>query len=216
MLVNQNDIKVLEVKDYIKSPKQSGYKSYHMIVGIPVYMSNRCELVKVEVQIRTVAAGTGLTYCWQFQKPSTTTWKNSGLSSASSSTLSFKMSSGYDGMKFRCKVTDAGGSVVYTDAALVKRAAGPVIVEQPEDVTKALGTKATFSIEAEGNGLTYQWQYQKAGKTTWVNSTSTGNKTDTLKVSATTGTNGMKFRCVVTNQDEIATVSEYAVLIAEF
>jgi putative GTP pyrophosphokinase len=55
MISAQNDITVLSVKDYIVNPKQSGYKSYHMIVGIPVYMSNRCELVKVEVQIRTVA-----------------------------------------------------------------------------------------------------------------------------------------------------------------
>ena len=55
MISAQNDITVLSVKDYIVNPKQSGYKSYHMIVAIPVYMSNRCELVKVEVQIRTVA-----------------------------------------------------------------------------------------------------------------------------------------------------------------
>ena len=117
-------------------------------------------------------------------------------------------------MKFRCKVTDADGRVVYTDAALVKIAAGPTIAEQPEDVTEALGTKATFSIVAEGSGLTYQWQYQKVGKTTWVNSTSTGNKTDTVKVSATTGTNGLKFRCVVTDGDGNITISNYATLTA--
>lgn len=166
------------------------------------------------VRIQTIAEGTDLTYCWQYQRPSTTTWKTSGLSSASSATLSFKMSSGYDGMKFRCKVTDAGGRVIYTNAALVRSVAGPAIVEQPEDVTKELGTKATFSIVAEGNSLTYQWQYQKIGKTTWVNSTSTGNKTNTLKVSATTGTNGMKFRCIVTDENGNITISNYATLTA--
>jgi hypothetical protein len=122
------------------------------------------------------------------------------------------MSSGYDGMKFRCKVTDAGGRVVYTYAALVKIAAGPVIAEQPEDVTAALGTKATFNVVAEGNDLTYQWQFQNVGKTTWVNSTSASNKTDTLKVSATTGTNGLKFRCVVTDGDGNITISNNATL----
>lgn len=182
--------------------------------GIVVQPGDVNASIGTTVQIRTVAAGTGLTYSWQYQRPSTTTWNKSGLSSASSSTLSFKMSSGYDGMKFRCKVTDADGRVVYTVAALVKIAAGPTIAEQPEDVTAALGTKATFSVVAEGNDLTYQWQFQKVGKTTWVNSTSASNKTDTLKVSATTGTNGLKFRCVVTDGDGNITISNYATLTA--
>ena len=38
MLANQNDIKILSVKDYIKNPKESGYKSYHMIVTIPIFL----------------------------------------------------------------------------------------------------------------------------------------------------------------------------------
>lgn len=52
---NQNDIKVISVKDYIKHPKASGYKSYHMLVTVPVFLSDRIVEVKVEIQIRTVA-----------------------------------------------------------------------------------------------------------------------------------------------------------------
>ena len=55
MLANQSDVKVLSVKDYIKNPKPSGYKSYHMIVAIPIYLSDRIIEAKVEIQIRTVA-----------------------------------------------------------------------------------------------------------------------------------------------------------------
>ncbi len=55
MLVNQNDIRVLEVKDYIKSPKQSGYKSYHLLVTVPIFLSDKKIDAKVEIQIRTVA-----------------------------------------------------------------------------------------------------------------------------------------------------------------
>ena len=55
MIANQNDIKVLSVKDYIQNPKASGYKSYHMIVSIPIYLSDRIIDAKVEIQIRTVA-----------------------------------------------------------------------------------------------------------------------------------------------------------------
>ena len=55
MIGNQNDIKVISVKDYIKHPKASGYKSYHMLVAVPVFLSDRSVEVKVEIQIRTVA-----------------------------------------------------------------------------------------------------------------------------------------------------------------
>lgn len=55
MIRNQKDIKVVAVKDYITYPKISGYRSYHMIVTVPVYLSDRIVDTKVEIQIRTVA-----------------------------------------------------------------------------------------------------------------------------------------------------------------
>ena len=55
MISNQKDIQVLTVKDYIMNPKASGYRSYHMIISLPVYLSDRIVNVKVEIQIRTVA-----------------------------------------------------------------------------------------------------------------------------------------------------------------
>lgn len=55
MIRSQNDITVLSTKDYIKNPKPSGYKSYHMIVTIPIFLSDRVVDTKVEVQIRTLA-----------------------------------------------------------------------------------------------------------------------------------------------------------------
>ena len=51
----QDDIEVIKVKDYIKNPKLNGYKSLHMIVTVPVFLSNHVEKVKVEIQIRTIA-----------------------------------------------------------------------------------------------------------------------------------------------------------------
>lgn len=55
MIRNQSDIKVIAVKDYIINPKSSGYKSYHMLVSVPVFLSDRIIDTKVEIQIRTVA-----------------------------------------------------------------------------------------------------------------------------------------------------------------
>lgn len=55
MLVQQDDITLIEVKDYIKNPKPNGYRSYHMIVEVPVFFSNEKRPMRVEIQIRTVA-----------------------------------------------------------------------------------------------------------------------------------------------------------------
>ncbi|HKL80050.1 MAG TPA: GTP pyrophosphokinase family protein [Mobilitalea sp.] len=55
LVANQNDIKVLKIKDYIMQPKENGYTSYHMIVSIPIYLSNKTVSTKVEIQIRTIA-----------------------------------------------------------------------------------------------------------------------------------------------------------------
>ncbi len=55
MIKSQSDLKVLYVKDYIKNPKESGYKSYHMLVTVPVFLSDSVVDTKVEIQIRTIA-----------------------------------------------------------------------------------------------------------------------------------------------------------------
>ena len=55
MLMAQDDIKVLAIKDYIQSPKPNGYRSYHIILEVPVFFSRYKQPMRVEVQIRTVA-----------------------------------------------------------------------------------------------------------------------------------------------------------------
>lgn len=54
-LLKQDDINLLEIKDYIKNPKPNGYRSYHMIVSTPIYLANEKREMKVEIQLRTIA-----------------------------------------------------------------------------------------------------------------------------------------------------------------
>jgi len=54
-LTNQDDVKLIAKKDYIKNPKPNGYRSLHLIVEIPIFLYNEKKFVKVEVQLRTIA-----------------------------------------------------------------------------------------------------------------------------------------------------------------
>lgn len=54
-LLNQDDIRLIERKDYIKNPKKSGYRSLHLIIEVPIFLKNEKKYMKVEVQLRTIA-----------------------------------------------------------------------------------------------------------------------------------------------------------------
>ena len=53
--LRQDDITLIEMKDYIKNPKESGYRSLHLIVEVPIFLENEKRAMKVEVQLRTIA-----------------------------------------------------------------------------------------------------------------------------------------------------------------
>lgn len=54
-LLNQDDIILVEKKDYIKNPKSNGYRSLHLIVGIPIFLHDQKKIMNVEVQLRTIS-----------------------------------------------------------------------------------------------------------------------------------------------------------------
>jgi len=58
-LLKQDDITLIEKKDYIKAPKDNGYRSLHLIVAVPIFLENEKRIMKVEVQLRTIAMD-----CW--------------------------------------------------------------------------------------------------------------------------------------------------------
>ena len=84
------------------------------------------------------------------------------------------------------------------------------ITSQPVDYSGAVGEVATFSVVAEGEGLSYQWQTNKSG--TWNDSTLTGAKTSTLSIEINGARNGYKFRCNITDSNGSTVTSGEATL----
>ena len=141
------------------------------------------------------AEGDGLKYQWQYYSKGV--WKNSGASGNKTPEITVDVTNARDGMKFRCVVTDCYGKEEISDEVTLHVGTAIVINEQPVDFTGPVGSTATFSIDAEGTDLTYQWQYYSKG--VWKNSGASGNKTAEITVDITNARDGMKFRCVVTD-----------------
>ena len=140
--------------------------------------------------------GQGLKYQWQVFKSGV--WKNTSLPGNKTDTLNVEILESRDGMRFRCVVTDGSGNSVESNGAAISIASTPVsIYSDPEDYSGAVGDIAVLSLEAEGEGLTYQWQVYKNG--VWKSTSLPGNKTDTLSVELLESRDGMRFRCVVTD-----------------
>ncbi len=57
--LNQDDVTLIQMKDYIKNPKPSGYRSLHLIIEIPIFLAKEKRMMKVEIQLRTIAMD-----CW--------------------------------------------------------------------------------------------------------------------------------------------------------
>ena len=76
---------------------------------------------------------------------------------------------------------------------------GIEITEQPSDISGAVGSTATLKVAAVGEGLRYQWQYQKPGETDYTDASSPEAKFAEWEITLTANTNGRKYRCVITN-----------------
>ena len=87
-----------------------------------------------------------------------------------------------------------------------------MITVQPHDFYGAVGENAVFKVEATGTGLTYRWQYKKAGTGIWRVSRDDGYDTSTLNVPITKSRNGQKYRCIITDENKNSLTSNEAVL----
>ena len=147
-----------------------------------------------------VAASNASSYQWQYYTGSS--WANvtnSAYTGLTTATMTVPATTGRNGLQFRCAVSNSYGTVYSSGATLTVTTGAPTITAQPQSVTAAAGTTATFKVTASG-ASTYQWQYySSSGWANVTNSAYTGLTTATMTVPATTGRNGLQFRCAVVN-----------------
>lgn len=167
-------------------------------MGIPVITAQPQSLSVVEdnmASFSVTAEGDGLSYQWQFSFDGTS-WTN--VQSAQSASYSFVATFDKHEYRYRCIVSNVIGSVTSDNAELIvsKRITLPIITKDPVSMNAHENEEVSFTVEANGVGLTYQWQsYQNSQ---WMNIS--GATSSTYTVIADSGINGIKFRCAVLNE----------------
>ena len=138
------------------------------------------------------AEGEDVTYQWQLSDDEGRTWEDTDVTD---STYTDTMRDAIDGCCIRCVITDAYGISVNSDAALM-RMARLGITRQPESAAAKDGDTVTFTVGAEGEGVTCRWEISDDAGSSWQPTSVTGDTyTDTLSDQ----TDGRMVRCVVTD-----------------
>ena len=170
---------------------------------------------------RVTASGEGtIAYQWQYYSVNNDAWYSvtdaeDSYSGAKTASLSVVAKSFRNGYRYRCKISNGGGSTISDEATLTVSEITKPKVSAPSSVSLNAGGTATFTVTAAGGGeMSYQWQYRSSASASWASATAEGNKTPTLKVPATTARNGYQYRCKVTNSagttwSAVATLTVY-------
>ena len=141
------------------------------------------------------AKGEPVSYQWQYRR--IYKWFNTEMSGYNTDTLTVNVTGARNGYDYRCMITYADGTVVYSEPAELAVPSTIVITDHPNDQAIALTYKAQFTVAVEGEGLKYQWQYQRPDGTRWMDTTMDGYNKPTVYVETTAERDGYKYRCMV-------------------
>ncbi len=197
-----------EVKGDGFQPATSGTARLTVTPKITAQPKNYTGAVGDTVTMSVTATGAGLTYQWYISKNSGSTWASLGTSYRKAS-FTFELTEARNGYAYRCKVTDANGTSVTSNAATVRVMSAPVIKTQPQSYTGKLGDTVNLQVVAEGSGLSYQWYISKNNGSSWT-SLGTSYRKASLSFDLTAARDGYQYRCVVKNSAGESVTSEAA------
>ena len=147
-------------------------------------------------KVTVKATGDGLTYKWYVKNVGESKFTYS--KSVTGNSYSVTMSASRDGRQVYCKITDKYGNSVKTNTVTLSMGNVAKITTQPESVTVAEGKKATVTVSATGDGLTYKWYYKNPGSSKFSYTSSfTGNS---YSVTMSEARSGRQVYCVITDR----------------
>ncbi|MBP3428348.1 MAG: Ig domain-containing protein [Clostridia bacterium] len=147
------------------------------------------------VTVSVEAVGEGLTYKWYYKNPGDVDFLYT--STFTGNTYTMTMSESRDGRQVYCVVTDKDGNSVTSDTVTLSMKSYARITKQPQNAMAALGASVSVSVEAVGEGLTYEWFYKNKGDTAFTY-TSTYT-TNTYTMTMTNARAGREVYCIVTD-----------------
>ena len=151
------------------------------------------------IKFTVTAAGDGLTYQWYFRRAGEPAFNKSTVEAAKKATFTMTMADKYDGWQYYCMVRDAHGNSVQSDMVTIHKAAALSITAQPTDYYGAAGQTIRFSINADGEGLLYQWYYRKSASGSFTKSTLSSGTKATYKMAMADKYDGWQYYCLVTD-----------------
>ena len=142
------------------------------------------------------AKGQGLKYQWQWYTGSY--WADSEQANGKTNAMSIELTKNRSGRKYRCIVSDSTGASVTSKEVTMTITEKLEITKQPENYVGAEGSTASFKIEANGQGLKYQWQWYTGSY--WADSEQANGKTNAMSIELTRIRSGRKYRCIVSDK----------------
>jgi len=162
------------------------------------------------VQFCVEAQGIVVSYKWQYRK--IYKWFDTSMEGFDTDTLTVAATGARNGYDYRCVVTFADGTVLYSEPAELTVNTEIAILSNPNDQVAVLGTKGQFTASAEGEGIKYQWQYCRPGSEKWIDTAMEGATKATVYIETTTARNGYRYRCKITDVTGKSSYTEEASL----
>ena len=174
------------------------------VKGIKTQPTAQTVIVGGQALFKLTTTVSGASYQWQYSTDNGKTWVNSPSSGNKTSKVTVNTNLGMNGRLYRCQVTYGNTVLISNSASLTIQG----IKTQPSAQTSVSGNNAIFTVTLTTTaGAAYQWQYSEDGGTTWVNSSSSGNRTKSVTVSTNTGMNGHLYRCQITYGSTVLTTN---------
>lgn len=146
------------------------------------------------------AKGDGLTYQWQYSYDNGITWKNTSAASGKTANLKFLLEGSNKSRLYRCKITDRYGKDITSNSVSLTVIHPLEITSQPADVTVSSGEYVSYTVNATGDKLTYQWQYSYDNGETWKDTSAATGKTANLNFYLNGSKKNRLYRCMITDQ----------------